>query len=201
MQRMSPGGHSDEFARRFFRAGEGPRRASTKHRKMRTQTTVCPRCKVNPRATNAHSRKLGYCVECKAAYGREYRQRHPWPEAESTRRRRLGLCHRCGTQPRAHAALCGPCSTSWRTAAERKKRQSRTAYIQSRKAAPCRDCGGCFPPEAMQFDHLPQFPKLFKLSGSWGYSRDAVDAEIAKCELVCANCHAIRTAARARRTA
>jgi hypothetical protein len=34
--------------------------------------------------------------------------------------------------------------------------------------------------------------------GSWG--RDAVLDELKKCELVCANCHVMRTVVRARRT-
>jgi hypothetical protein len=46
----------------------------------------------------------------------------------------------------------------------------------------------------MQWDHLPGFEKLGDVSAAfWGRSRLEVLAEIAKCELVCANCHTIRT--------
>ena len=49
-------------------------------------------------------------------------------------------------------------------------------------------------PVAMQWDHLPEFEK----SADIGYlgsrhNRARVMEEIAKCELVCANCHAVRT--------
>ncbi len=60
---------------------------------------------------------------------------------------------------------------------------------------PCTDCGGVYPPEVMQWDHLPGTQKLADVSLM--RSREAVLAEIAKCELVCTNCHAIRTFQRA----
>jgi hypothetical protein len=45
----------------------------------------------------------------------------------------------------------------------------------------------------MHFDHVPgRGPKLFNL-GSGDYSIKTVQAEIEKCDIVCANCHAIRT--------
>jgi hypothetical protein len=46
----------------------------------------------------------------------------------------------------------------------------------------------------MQWDHRPGFEKLGDISADfWGRSREDVLAEIAKCDLVCANCHTIRT--------
>ena len=45
----------------------------------------------------------------------------------------------------------------------------------------------------MQWDHKPGFEKLGDVSDFWGRSRSEVLAEIAKCDLVCANCHAVRT--------
>lgn len=67
------------------------------------------------------------------------------------------------------------------------------AIIDKLKAEPCTDCGGCFPPEAMDFDHIED-------NKEYGVARLVSDnsltkalAEIAKCELVCANCHRVRT--------
>ena len=60
---------------------------------------------------------------------------------------------------------------------------------------PCTDCGRVYPPEVMQWDHLPGTQKLADVSPI--RSREAVLAEIAKCELVCTNCHAMRTFRRA----
>ena len=67
------------------------------------------------------------------------------------------------------------------------------------KAAPCMDCGGAFPPECMDFDHVPgRGEKLFNVSlASLTFCRETVESEMAKCDLVCSNCHRIRTRKRA----
>lgn len=62
---------------------------------------------------------------------------------------------------------------------------------------PCYDCGGVFPPEAMDWDHRPGTNKCFDISkGVRTYSEEAVIDEINKCQLVCACCHRIRTTTR-----
>jgi hypothetical protein len=73
------------------------------------------------------------------------------------------------------------------------------ALVNSLKARPCADCGGTFPPVVMDFDHLPQYRKKSKISNmmSSKFSEKAILAEAAKCEVVCSNCHRIRTASRA----
>jgi len=46
----------------------------------------------------------------------------------------------------------------------------------------------------MHFDHRPGEIKEFEIGFAVrGYSRRRILAEIAKCDLVCANCHAVRT--------
>lgn len=65
--------------------------------------------------------------------------------------------------------------------------------IQGLKTAPCQDCGNKFPPVCMDFDHRPGEVKLFGISAAVRYSWDVILAEMAKCDLVCANCHRIRT--------
>jgi len=67
-------------------------------------------------------------------------------------------------------------------------------WMRDLKKRPCADCGGLFHPAAMAFDHLPDLPKRLDVAslirqGSIGLAR----AEMAKCEVVCANCHAVRT--------
>lgn len=50
----------------------------------------------------------------------------------------------------------------------------------------------------MQWDHRPGVEKLVELSAAFGrWSRKDVLAEISKCDLVCTNCHIIRTFKRA----
>ena len=57
----------------------------------------------------------------------------------------------------------------------------------------CVGCGFNKHPAALQFDHLPGHVKLFGISSAINKSWYKVEAEIKKCEVVCANCHAIRT--------
>lgn len=71
-----------------------------------------------------------------------------------------------------------------------------TKYIQSLKAGKsCIDCGYNKHLFALDFDHLPEFPKICNISSNQclSWSKEKIDLEIAKCELVCANCHRIRT--------
>lgn len=49
----------------------------------------------------------------------------------------------------------------------------------------------------MQWDHLPQYVKRGNISQLGGLSKTEILDEIAKCELVCTNCHTIRTFQRA----
>lgn len=61
------------------------------------------------------------------------------------------------------------------------------------KSEPCADCGITYPYYVMQFDHLGE-DKAFNI-GIVGprASRERLLAEIAKCEVVCANCHSERS--------
>jgi hypothetical protein len=69
-----------------------------------------------------------------------------------------------------------------------------TSWVRQLKSEPCVDCEHTFHPTAMQFDHV-RGVKVLKVSDlvARGCSRAKILAEIAKCELVCANCHAVRT--------
>jgi len=68
--------------------------------------------------------------------------------------------------------------------------------MRALKDGPCVDCGGKFPSECMDFDHVPERgPKLASV-GRLLRDEELLQAEIAKCDLVCSNCHRIRTKAR-----
>jgi hypothetical protein len=81
-----------------------------------------------------------------------------------------------------------------RIAQKRVRRAALTDWMRELKSRPCVDCGNQFHPAAMSFDHLPGTQKRPDISnlvkaGCIGLAR----IEIAKCEIVCANCHAVRT--------
>jgi hypothetical protein len=79
----------------------------------------------------------------------------------------------------------------------RKRRDSLAEWINEFKRRPCADCGGDFPPYLMDFDHVAG-DKLDNICGMRmrTVSREAILAEIEKCEVVCATCHRARTHAR-----
>lgn len=73
------------------------------------------------------------------------------------------------------------------------KREDLRAYLRAQKDNPCTDCDIKYPYYVMQFDHIGD-DKLYTVSTlvSLGNLKKIQD-EIAKCQLVCANCHAVRT--------
>lgn len=60
---------------------------------------------------------------------------------------------------------------------------------------PCMDCGILYPPYVMDFDHRNGKDKLKEVSKLVNnmLSIENIMKEIEKCDLVCANCHRIRT--------
>jgi len=71
----------------------------------------------------------------------------------------------------------------------------RHAIVDALKAVPCEDCGGTFPPECMDFDHV-RGAKRGEVSDLLLGSLERLLDEIAKCDIICANCHRTRTKAR-----
>jgi hypothetical protein len=67
-------------------------------------------------------------------------------------------------------------------------------HLHAAKDVPCLDCGVRYPYYVMHFDHLgdKQF-NLAEWSRMGAMSLKRLRREIAKCEVVCANCHAERT--------
>jgi hypothetical protein len=78
---------------------------------------------------------------------------------------------------------------------KRLKLRVRTYLAEYKRSQSCSDCGvsGAQYPDILDFDHVGI--KKFEI-GSWAKSAlsiETVEAEIKKCEVVCANCHRIRT--------
>jgi hypothetical protein len=70
------------------------------------------------------------------------------------------------------------------------------------RSVPCMDCGGRFGPCAMEFDHRNPAEKVQGVTRMIGRaSAERILAEVDKCDIVCANCHRMRTFGRRRRPA
>jgi hypothetical protein len=83
-----------------------------------------------------------------------------------------------------------------KVAVNRKKaaKRIRRFIADAKTEKPCMDCGVIYPAYVMDFDHV-RGNKDFELSkaSKREISLGKIMAEIAKCDLVCANCHRIRT--------
>ena len=126
------------------------------------------------------------CLEWKAA-----------SEFHNSRTGQFSYCRDCrNTYDREYYAERGKAA---RLSRRRAAIDAAREWMNSLKAGvPCADCGEIFPAFVMHWDHLPEFEKVSEISSMIGYrKRDAIVEEMKKCELVCANCHVMRTVRRA----
>lgn len=78
-----------------------------------------------------------------------------------------------------------------------KTRDEMRKLIRKLKSVPCTDCGKKYPYYVMDFDHVRgkkvlEIPHMVARQAP----RERILKEIKKCDVVCANCHRIRTHAR-----
>jgi hypothetical protein len=74
----------------------------------------------------------------------------------------------------------------------RQKQAYKQRLVEIKESSGCKDCGESNP-IVLDFDHLKD--KKYNVSRMIhdGFSWKAIKKEIEKCEVVCANCHRIRT--------
>ncbi len=77
---------------------------------------------------------------------------------------------------------------------QRDRRDKKRKFIQAYKTnVPCKDCNIIYPFYMMEFDHV-RGTKVSNVGTMYKkYTLEEIKKEIAKCEIVCANCHAHRT--------
>jgi hypothetical protein len=144
-------------------------------------------------ALASHRRKIGATVKDKVYWAMTPEQR----EARKQKMREYARNHR----PQQALRDSRRKGTVSKNATNNPRQASIKQYIVTVKCAlgECTDCG--LPCEEWNhcmfaFDHLQPALKSFALSNAYkinGMTKDKIDAEIAKCELVCHNCHAFRT--------
>jgi hypothetical protein len=104
-------------------------------------------------------------------------------------------CHhvRSQTQARSFAIRRGP-GTSPRADEKRRVWQAHARMLLEIRSVPCPDCGKTYSPYAMEFDHRDPATKVHGVTSMIGRASVAgILAEVAKCDVVCANCHRMRT--------
>lgn len=83
-----------------------------------------------------------------------------------------------------------------KASSERRKASQavRSELVRKAKDVPCMDCGVKYPYYVMDFDHRDPADKLFTVSAKARFkSLSCIQTELAKCDVVCANCHRERT--------
>jgi hypothetical protein len=111
-------------------------------------------------------------------------------------------CHRLRTrrQHRAWLASHTP-AVSPRIEDQRSRWRHRADLLDQRRSVPCADCGGIFAQCAMDFDHRDGSTQVGSVTQMINGSIDRMLAEVDKCDIVCANCHRLRTFERRTRQA
>ena len=67
------------------------------------------------------------------------------------------------------------------------------AVVNKLKDKPCADCKKTYPHYVMDFDHNDDNDKVGDIAHMLSFSLETIKEEISKCDVVCANCHRIRT--------
>ncbi len=130
------------------------------------------------------------------------------PDGATQDSRQAAGCKKCGKELRSdnRSGWCYKCKSYERLTPYAKQqniersRKNSTAFRAKIDAIKlergCVDCGyNCYA-EALDFDHLPGVEKTKNIALMWGWAWEKVLAEIAKCEVVCSNCHRHRTKVR-----
>ncbi len=108
-------------------------------------------------------RRHSHCRKCKSDYQRSWYERNAVRHKAEVRRHRVQ-----------------------RIAANR-------AILISAKDVPCADCGGRYPAYVMDLDHVRGMKRGNVSEMVAAVTEAVLRAEIAKCDVVCANCHRLRT--------
>lgn len=76
----------------------------------------------------------------------------------------------------------------------KRAKKRKKEFVDALKNVPCADCGKKFPTYVMDFDHA-RGKKNFEMSEARenNFSKARILKEAKKCDVVCANCHRIRT--------
>lgn len=113
------------------------------------------------------------------------------PKSKTNSEKRQSRCKPCMVEVQKEHRHANPGSQQARNA---RLRQRLKDFIDGLKNTPCKDCKRRFPPYVMDFDHLDPKQKVANVAYlvKHGCSAKLLE-EIKKCDIVCANCHRVRT--------
>lgn len=154
----------------------------------------CKYCGELKAATDFYKDNRSRCKDCRKAYQQAYIASHKELLREKTRlrMRKYRLAHPDYVQRELKKKKTNSSYKAKALVYATKRQAIGKEFINTFKNAPCVDCGGTFPQYVMDFDHV-RGVKTANLSEMGSYMLDRVIDEIEKCDLVCANCHRMRT--------
>lgn len=109
----------------------------------------------------------------------------------------MKLCASCKEASRHHLSYCRDC---WNRKGRERQHALRAKVDAIKLERGCVDCGYRVHACALHFDHRPGFVKSFAIATGVNRLKSwpVILAEMEKCEVRCANCHAVKTACRAK---
>lgn len=177
-------------------------------------TKYCPNCDATKATDEFYSdrhRKDGLSSNCKECKRKRQTNLRPTPEGLASPTKPCSSCQR--ELPRdafsphktgfyGLQAYCKECQALKSADEHRVRNADLFAYVKTLKEqSGCMDCPPdrrIHPAHRLDFDHVRgvKLGNISTMVRRFGTTRAMLDAEIAKCEVVCANCHRDRTHAR-----
>lgn len=105
-------------------------------------------------------------------------------------------CKKCCAHYYKHIYKANPKRRQQIVEAVARRRKKIVEFIRNLKdGKPCADCGKPYPYYVMDFDHVrgKKVVELSRLATRKGWSEKKILVEAKKCDIVCANCHRLRT--------
>ena len=101
-------------------------------------------------------------------------------------------CAKCEVGERySSGPYCRPCTKKYNRERLQKKRDFVNSYKMERG---CRECGYNAHPVALELNHIDPTTKTYSIGRQLiSISMENLVLELAKCEVLCANCHQIHT--------
>lgn len=102
-----------------------------------------------------------------------------------------------GTRPKTYAenpAYFLKRSHAWHERVGKPRREANRAFFIEKLGGRCVICGYDAHPSALDFDHRDPSTKMINVSAIMNWKdRDRIWPEVQKCQLLCANCHRIKS--------
>lgn len=154
------------------------------------ETKICSQCKQDKPVYISKTGKWKYskCKECQEQYRKD---RHISHRKEDYERDRLWKKNNPDKAKAIKQKAYRKNIDKNRQISRDRNWQSTQWYRDLKESTPCKDCGNKYPYYVSDYDHING--EKLKEVAALKNNKELALIEIAKCELICSNCHRIRT--------